>query len=120
MEKLIAITASLPPTSTNRAKLTDTIIDGLWDSLQHPPLSYLGDKFQYRTPDGSYNVSCGPMVNPDLLTNRPQNVLEPSMGKAGTPYAKTVRSAKKLHGVRPDPGLLFDRRVTTLYRCNMK
>lgn len=24
------------------------------------------------------------------------------------PYAKTVRSAKKLHGIKPDPGLLFD------------
>ena len=24
------------------------------------------------------------------------------------PYAKTVRSAKKLHGARPDPGVLFD------------
>ena len=24
------------------------------------------------------------------------------------PYAKTVRSAKKLHGVKPDPGMLFD------------
>ena len=56
MEKLIAITASLPPTSKNRQKLTNTIIDGLWDSLQHPPLSYFGAKFQYRTPDGSYNV----------------------------------------------------------------
>ncbi|KAI9671612.1 MAG: hypothetical protein M1829_004617 [Trizodia sp. TS-e1964] len=91
MEKLIAITASLPPTSKTRAKLTNTIVDTLWDSLQHPPLSYLGDKFQYRTPDGSYN-----------------NVLNPKLGAAGTAYAKTVRSAKKLQGVKPDPGLLFD------------
>ena len=57
MEKLIGITASLPETSKTRHKLTCTIIDTLWDSLQHPPLSYLGDKFMYRTPDGSYNVS---------------------------------------------------------------
>ena len=57
MERVIALTASLPETSKTRAKLSDTIIDGLWDSLQHPPLSYLGDKFQYRTADGSYNVS---------------------------------------------------------------
>lgn len=56
MEKLIAITASLPETSATRHKLSCTIVDTLWDSLQHPPLSYHGDKFQYRTPDGSYNV----------------------------------------------------------------
>ena len=34
----------------------------------------------------------------------------PEFGKAGMPYAKTVRSAKKMHGVKPDPELLFDRR----------
>lgn len=57
MEKLIGITASLPAGSKNRLKLTHKIIDGLWNSLQHPPLSYLGDQFEYRTPDGSNNVS---------------------------------------------------------------
>lgn len=42
-------------------------------------------------PDGSFN-----------------NILEPDLGRAGTPYAKTVRNVKRLHGVKPDPGLLFD------------
>ncbi|KAG9253116.1 linoleate diol synthase, partial [Emericellopsis atlantica] len=42
-------------------------------------------------PDGSFN-----------------NILEPNLGKAGTPYAKTVKSTKRLHGVRPDASLLFD------------
>jgi hypothetical protein len=91
MERVIALTASLPETSKTRAKLTNTIIDGLWDSLQHPPLTYLGDKFQYRQADGSYN-----------------NVLNPDLGKAGTPYARTCRTEKKMHAVKPDPGLLFD------------
>lgn len=45
----------------------------------------------YRTPDGSFN-----------------NPLEPNLGRAGAPYAKTVRNTKRLHGVKPDPGLLFD------------
>jgi hypothetical protein len=57
MEKMIAIAASLPRTSKARGKLTGIIVDTLWKSLQHPPLSYMGNKFQYRTPDGSYNVS---------------------------------------------------------------
>ena len=88
---MIALTASLPETSKNRLKLTHTIVDTLWDSLQHPPLSYMGDKFQYRQADGSYN-----------------NVLQPDMGKAGAPYAKTCKVEKRMHGCQPDPGLLFD------------
>lgn len=57
MEKLIAITASLPPNSKSRKRLSHTIVRTLWDSLDHPPRSYLGEKFQYRMADGSYNVS---------------------------------------------------------------
>ena len=38
-----------------------------------------------------------------------QNILFPDFGKAGMPYAKSVRSVKALHGAKPDPGLLFDR-----------
>ncbi|KAJ6084361.1 hypothetical protein N7486_011161 [Penicillium sp. IBT 16267x] len=91
MEKMIAIAAALPRTSKARGKLTGIIIDTLWKSLQHPPLSYMGRKFQYRTPDGSYN-----------------NPLQPDLGKAGTPYARTVSKVKHLHGVPPDPGRLFD------------
>jgi hypothetical protein len=29
------------------------------------------------------------------------------------PYAKSIRSGKKLNGVRPDPGLLFDCKFLT-------
>lgn len=115
-------------------QLTNKLIDTLWDNLQHPPLSYVGGDvkyevvgskdsqtqsqptdsiefkapdsdvvlrehipqapdglYQYRMPDGGYN-----------------NILEPNLGKSGTPYAKTVRTTKRLHGVKPDPGLLFD------------
>lgn len=57
MEKLIAIVSSLPRNSKAREKLTGVLIDTLWQSLPHPPMTYLGNKYQYRTPDGSYNVS---------------------------------------------------------------
>ena len=57
----------------------------------HPPLSFKGNQFQYRTPDGSYN-----------------NVLYPQLGKAGLPYAKTIQPKRAFHGARPDPGDLFD------------
>ncbi|KAL9120964.1 MAG: hypothetical protein Q9187_002483, partial [Circinaria calcarea] len=91
MEKVMKLTASLPPNSKMRKKLSDTIIKTMWGTLQHPPQSYYGDDYQYRTADGSNN-----------------NVMIPQLGKAGMPYAKSVRTAKGLHGAKPDPGLLFD------------
>ncbi len=50
------LTASLPPNSAMRKKLSNTLIRTMWGSLQHPPQSYYSDQFQYRTADGSYNV----------------------------------------------------------------
>ncbi|KAK2731617.1 hypothetical protein FQN57_003270 [Myotisia sp. PD_48] len=91
MEKIIAITASLPRSSKARKKLSGLIINKLWTSLQHPPMSYFGNNYQYRTADGSYN-----------------NPIQPHLGKAGSPYARSVPKLKHLHGVPPDPGLLFD------------
>ncbi|KAF7590130.1 hypothetical protein BBP40_003243 [Aspergillus hancockii] len=91
MEKLIAIVSSLPRNSKARTKLTGVLIDTLWQSLPHPPMTYLGNKYQYRTPDGSFN-----------------NPLQPNLGKAGSPYARNVPKLKHMHGVPPDPALLFD------------
>ena len=46
-EKLIAILTTLPSTSKARKKLTNKLIDSLWDTLQHPPLSYMGGDCKY-------------------------------------------------------------------------
>ena len=88
--------------------MTQTLVGTLWDSLQHPPLSYFGDQYQYRTADGSYNVSRSRDTTA-YNNNYWQNILLPDFGKAGMAYAKSVRSVKALHGAKPDPGLLFDR-----------
>ena len=40
-----------------------------------------------------------------------QNIMFPDFGKAGMPYAKSCRAVKALHGAKPDPGLLFDRKL---------
>jgi hypothetical protein len=56
-EKLIQLAVSLPDNSDNQSKLTGGLIGQLWDSMQHPPLTYLGDSHKYRTADGSNNVS---------------------------------------------------------------
>ena len=62
-----------------------------WGSMLHPPLSYRGDAFQYRSADGADN-----------------SILHPQLGKAGLPYAKSVPGKAGIHGARPDPGDLFD------------
>lgn len=54
----LKLVAGLPGTSKTRVDLTNSFLDELWDSLQHPPLSYLGDQFTYRSADGSNNVRC--------------------------------------------------------------
>lgn len=131
-EQLIGILTMLSSKSHARKVLSSKFIDSLWNNLQHPPLCYVGGdakyevvgadgqpkpkptdtiqfqspdfphvtlreqvspagQYQYRTPDGSHN-----------------SILAPNLGKAGAPYAKTTRCTKRLHGVKPDPGLLFD------------
>lgn len=57
-ERVIQLAASLPNGSETQTRLTGTLLKGLWDSLLHPPLSYLGDDNEYRTADGSNNVRC--------------------------------------------------------------
>ncbi|KAI5806988.1 heme peroxidase [Geopyxis carbonaria] len=91
MEKLIQLTSRLPPTSKLRVKLTSHQVDQLWDSLQHPPLSYCGSKFEYRQADGSFN-----------------NIMEPTLGQAGSPYARSVKPMTKMPGALPDPHTVFD------------
>jgi len=55
-ERAIQLACSLPDGSVLRDDLTNQLIKTLWDNLQHPPISYLGDEFKYRTADGSNNV----------------------------------------------------------------
>lgn len=60
--------------------------------MLHPPLTYLGDAFKYRSADGKFN-----------------SALNPHLGQAGGPYAKTVPSKTHPLGALPDAGDLFDR-----------
>ncbi|PON19963.1 linoleate diol synthase [Trichoderma gamsii] len=91
MERVIQLAASLPDGSDIQTKLTGTLVKELWDSLQHPPLSYLGDEYEYRTADGSNN-----------------NPLYPKLGMAGTPYVKSVTPLTPGRPY-PDPGEVFDK-----------
>jgi linoleate 10R-lipoxygenase len=99
--------STLPEDSSLGKKLQQTFIDALYKDLPHPPTSFLGpinnsapstssepEKpiYAFRTDDGSgYN----PMF--------------PSLGKAGTPYARTVPAFSTVPAsALPDPGLVFD------------
>ncbi|OLN90159.1 Linoleate 10R-lipoxygenase [Colletotrichum chlorophyti] len=91
MERTIQLVAKLPHNSRLREQLTNTFIEELWDSLEHPPMLYMGDEFKYRRADGSYN-----------------NPMFPKLGAAGGPYARSVKPRVVTLGAMPDPGLVFD------------
>lgn len=91
MEKIIQLAASLPAESKALGDLTGQFIKLLWENLEHPPLSYQGDEYKYRTADGCNN-----------------NIMYPHLGKAGSYYARTVVPQTLKPGVLPDPGVIFD------------
>lgn len=91
MEEVMQLLAALPDRSANRVKLTGTLLDLLWNSLQHPPHSFQSDEYRYRSADGSNN-----------------SYVFPKLGAANTPYARSVEPKIMQPGALPDPGLLFD------------
>jgi hypothetical protein len=91
MEGLIRTAAALPDGSKTRDAVTHKFLEQLWNDLEHPPQSYLGAKFQYRSADGSNN-----------------SLVHPQLGAAGTPYARTVKPSMMQTPARPDPGVVFD------------
>ncbi|KAJ5338320.1 hypothetical protein N7452_005048 [Penicillium brevicompactum] len=94
MERIIQMVADLPGNSKARPELTSVFLDELWNSIPHPPLSYMGDDFKYRSADGSNN-------NPTL----------PWLGAANTAYCRTIPPLTIQPSGLPDAGLIFD----TLY-----
>ena len=91
MEQIIKLAASLPEGNQLLQDLTGQFIKLLWNTLEHPPLSYQGNEYKYRMADGSNN-----------------NIMYPHLGKAGSYYARTVTPQTLQPGVLPDPGLIFD------------
>ncbi|EWG54288.1 hypothetical protein FVEG_12540 [Fusarium verticillioides 7600] len=91
-QSLATIAGSLSDYSVQRQKLIDGQVKDKYDKMLHPPLTYLGDAFQYRTADGKFN-----------------SAMNPHLGQAGAPYAKTVPSKTAPLGALPDPSDLFDK-----------
>ncbi|KAK0616129.1 heme peroxidase-domain-containing protein [Bombardia bombarda] len=84
--------ASMSNDSEARARFIEGQVKTKYDRMLHPPLTYLGDAFKYRAADGRLN-----------------SALNPHLGQAGAPYAKTVPSKTHPLGALPDPGDIFDR-----------
>ncbi|KAL8369574.1 hypothetical protein RB595_000077 [Gaeumannomyces hyphopodioides] len=91
MEHVISLVANLPHSSKTRVKLTNNFLGELWYSLDHPPMNYISDHYMYRTADGSNN-----------------NVMLPSLGAAGSTYARSVLPTIAPPGALPDPNTIFD------------
>lgn len=92
LERLVQLLAKLPPHSKQMKGLSDGFINQLWTTLDHPPVSSLGDQYKYRRADGSYN-----------------NIYSPQLGAANTPYARSVKPAVFQNPDLPEPDIVFER-----------
>jgi linoleate 10R-lipoxygenase len=91
LEHALAFVSKLEDGPISRT-LKTKIIQLLYNDLAHPAATLVGNKYAWRTADGSLN-------NVDL----------PDLGKAGTPYSRSVQQGHPLPANQlPDPGLLFD------------
>ncbi|KAF4625551.1 hypothetical protein G7Y89_g12617 [Cudoniella acicularis] len=91
LENLVQTISKLDINSQVSHQLTTSFINNLWNSLPHPPLTTLGDKYKYREADGSYN-----------------NIRSPMLGAANTPYARSAQPSVLQNIALPDPGMIFD------------
>ena len=77
LENGVSMLQSLPLNSGLSEKVSDGFIAMLWHDLPHPPPAMSGPTARYRRHDGGGN-----------------NPWAPEMGKAGTPYSRTVPPMK--------------------------
>jgi len=91
LERVIQLLAKLPHTSEEGAKLQDGFIHSLWEGLDHPPMTNLGEEHRYREADGSKN-----------------NIFMPHLGAANQPYARTTPPLTYQSPSLPDPEIIFD------------
>ncbi len=57
IERIVNLAASIPEESKGRNIIAGALVKNLWETLDHPPLTRLGDQYKYRAADGSNSVS---------------------------------------------------------------
>ncbi|KAF8901487.1 heme peroxidase [Gymnopilus junonius] len=88
----LGILARIDPDTSLAKKLNDSVINTLYNTIPHPPQSFVGPKYRFRQADGGGN-----------------NIENQDLGRAGTPYARSVQGTAGLPASSlPDPGLIFD------------
>ncbi|KAL0577268.1 hypothetical protein V5O48_004725 [Marasmius crinis-equi] len=97
----LTLLSRLPPESDIAKNMSDSAIGMLYNTIPHPVATLLGPVYSFRHADGGCN-----------------NLQQPDLGRAGTPYARSVQGKWCIApSALPDPGLVFDtllkRRKTT-------
>lgn len=124
LEKLMTLMSRLGKDSSEFGlKLQQCVIGILYKDLPHPPSGYLALPAPNRQAHGSQLVSVNTPRDPAdayraksvnyayrSADGSDYNPLIPSMGKAGSPYARSVPSLRCLSpAALPDAGLVFDK-----------
>lgn len=91
LENGVSMLQSFPTNSGLSKAISDGFIEMLYNDLPHPPPTTAGPTARYRNHDGSGN-----------------NPWVPEMGKAGSPYSRSVPPSKTKGVNLPDPELVFD------------
>ncbi|EOR01023.1 hypothetical protein E3P92_01871 [Wallemia ichthyophaga] len=102
LERMVGVLSTIPSTPEND-QLTGKFIKMLWQDLPHPPLCYVGDQ-----PFNGNEVVQGSLRvrHADGALNNP---FMPSLGRAGTPYARNVSSKHVYSQPLPSPEDVFDK-----------
>ncbi|KAJ8521263.1 hypothetical protein ONZ45_g2030 [Pleurotus djamor] len=80
------------PEGPVQTSLQNSAVKLLYNDLAHPAATSIGNQYAWRTADGSHN-----------------NIQAPDMGKAGTPYSRSVQQTHPLpKNALPDASLIFD------------
>ncbi|KAG6847554.1 hypothetical protein H0H93_007410, partial [Arthromyces matolae] len=88
----LEILARLDPNSDTAKKMNNDVIKMFYESVPHPPASFMGARHAFRNADGSGN-----------------NLQNPDLGRAGTAYARSVQGTAGLPRTSlPDPGIVYD------------
>lgn len=91
-QSLAQLVSSMASDSHTRKIFLEGQVKDKFERMLHPPVSYMGDAFQYRQADGRYN-----------------SAINPHLGQAGSPYAKSVQARTHQVGALPDAGDVFDK-----------
>jgi hypothetical protein len=91
LEQGVSMLQGLPSSSGLGSMVADKFITMLYHDLPHPAATLAGPEGRYRSHDGSGN-----------------NIFLPEMGKAGSPYSRSVPPQKPKGPNLPDPELVFE------------